>query len=69
MISKDNFPIYCVKDVVDILRISPATLHRIRKQAGLKTNPSKRKTRYTMQEIEQIAEFIRIKNNNIYENN
>ena len=68
MLSLENNPIYCVKDVCQMLHISQATLFRIRKQAGLSNRPNRRKTRYTMEEIGQLAEIIRELNCDRYEN-
>jgi len=69
MLSEDENPIYCVKDVCRILHISQATLFRMRKQAGLSNGPNKRKTRYTLKEIDQLADIIRKLNCDRHENN
>jgi hypothetical protein len=69
MLSEDENPIYCVKDVCRMLRISQATLFRMRKQAGLSNGPNKRKTRYTLKEIDQLADIIRKLNCDRHENN
>lgn len=67
MLSHENNPIYCVKDVCKMLHISQATLFRIRKQAGLSNGPNRRKTRYTLREINQLADIIRTLNSDRHE--
>jgi hypothetical protein len=62
MNQENDFPIYCVKEVIAILKISSSSLFRIRKEAGLKTPSNKRKTRYTLSEIKLLAEYIKQKN-------
>lgn len=62
MTNENDFPIYCVKEVIDMLKISSSTLFRLRKEAGLKTPENKRKTRYTLSEIKLLAEYIKQKN-------
>ena len=68
MLDDENLSIYCVKDVCKMLRISPSTLYRTRKQAGLSNGQKRRKTRYTLKEIEQLADIIRMLNCDRYEN-
>lgn len=68
MLSQEDLPIYCVKDVCQMLHISPSTLFRIRSKAGLLKGQSIRKTRYTLKEIEQLADIIRTLNCDRYEN-
>jgi hypothetical protein len=68
MLDGEDVYIYCVKDVCKMLRISQSTLFRIRKKAGLSKGFAKRKTRYSLKEIEQLADIIKNNNCDHYEN-
>ena len=68
MLDGKSLYIYCVKDVCKMLRISQSTLFRIRKKAGLSKGFSKRKTRYSLKEINQLADIIKTNNCDHYEN-
>ncbi|MDY0053409.1 MAG: hypothetical protein RBR79_02005 [Bacteroidales bacterium] len=56
IIQNKKIPRYTQKDVLRELQISQSTLYRLRKEFGLLTQVKKR--RYTLEEIEEIAELI-----------
>lgn len=56
IIQNKKTPRYTQKDVLRELQISQSTLYRLRKEFGLLTQVKKR--RYTLEEIEEIAELI-----------
>ncbi|MFV0500942.1 MAG: hypothetical protein ACK5MH_05040 [Bacteroidales bacterium] len=56
IIENKKIPRYTQKDVLRELQISQSTLYRLRKEFGLLTQVKKR--RYTLEEIEEIAELI-----------
>lgn len=58
IIQNKKIPRYTQKDVLRELQISQSTLYRLRKEFGLLTQVKKR--RYTLEEIEEIAELIYI---------
>jgi len=68
MLDGEDVYIYCVKDACRMLRISQSTLFRIRKKAGLSNGLGKRKTRYSLKEINQLADNIKNNNCDHYEN-
>ncbi|MDR0971197.1 MAG: helix-turn-helix domain-containing protein [Bacteroidales bacterium] len=50
-----KIPIYTVDDVLKILGISPSTLWRLKRKAGIKTEKHKRKTRYSEEELNLLV--------------